>query len=236
MGFAGTLYGVHQKFSKNANNIFLCITLLNSSEPTLRDAYYETDAVIDHLFYHENTAPFVSKLLIQHFGISNPSPRYTETVSTAFRAGSYQWTDGSSTIQFGDNRPGNLATTAAAIALDREATNVVLDADPTHGSLREPLVKVVGFMRSMDYQREEYSKLLYPILADGLRSVIGQMVYETPDIFSFFSPHYGPNHLQRVSLVSPESQVLSMVTTIGMSNGLYSLITIFQNYRSIGYF
>jgi len=194
-------------------------------EPTLRDAYYETDAVIDHLMHHDNTSPFVSKLLIQHFGISNPSPRYTETVASAFRKGFYQWTDGDSNVTFGDGRLGSLAATAAAIVLDREATTVVLDADPAHGSLKEPLIKVIGFMRSMNYQREAYSKLAFPVLSGGLNAVIGQMVYETPDIFSFFSPHFGPTHFQQASLVSPESQILSMTTAAGISNGLYSLIT-----------
>ena len=41
-----------------------------------RDAERETDALIDHLFYHPNTAPNLCVILIQRLVTSNPSPRY----------------------------------------------------------------------------------------------------------------------------------------------------------------
>ena len=45
-------------------------------EATTRDALHETDAVLDHLFEHDNTAPFLAYRFIQRFVGSNPSPRY----------------------------------------------------------------------------------------------------------------------------------------------------------------
>ena len=42
--------------------------------PTTRDAEHETEALLDHLFYHKNTAPFISRRLIQRLSTSNPSP------------------------------------------------------------------------------------------------------------------------------------------------------------------
>lgn len=201
------------------------LTIL-SEEIALRDAYYETDAVIDHLAYHENTPPFISKNLIQHFGISNPSPRYIETVATAFRTGSYVFKQaGSPNVSFGDNKWGDLSAVAAAILLDREARDAVVESDPVHGSVKEPIAKVVSLMRSMEYTRAEHAKLKYPILSSGLRERIGQMPYEAPDVFSFFGPDYQPpGEFSQASLVSPESQVLSMITILGMSNGLSALI------------
>ena len=47
-----------------------------------RDAIYETDAVLETYFWHDNVAPFLAERLIQHFGISNPSPRYIAAVAT----------------------------------------------------------------------------------------------------------------------------------------------------------
>ena len=38
---------------------------MSFSEATLRDAEYETEAVIDAAFFHPNTAPFVATRLIQ---------------------------------------------------------------------------------------------------------------------------------------------------------------------------
>jgi len=53
-----------------------------------RDVEYETDAVIDQIFNHPNTAPFLARRLIQRFGLSNPSPVYLKSVAVAFSDGS----------------------------------------------------------------------------------------------------------------------------------------------------
>lgn len=116
-----------------------------------------------------------------------------------------------------DNRWGNLAATAAAILLDREARAVVLDADPVQGQIKEPMQKIIGLMRSMDYTRTPISKNQYPILDGGLSGRIGQFPYEPPDVFSFFSPLFGPSGaFTDARLLSPEAQILSM-NTIGKS-------------------
>ena len=57
--------------------------------PSVRDAEHEIEAVIDHLFWHKNVAPFIATRLIQRMTTSNPSPRYVRTVADAFRAGTY---------------------------------------------------------------------------------------------------------------------------------------------------
>jgi hypothetical protein len=59
-------------------------------DPEVRDAYYETDAVLDHYFYHPNHPPFLATRIIQRFGISNPSPRFVESVAEAYKSGSFQ--------------------------------------------------------------------------------------------------------------------------------------------------
>lgn len=115
---------------------------LNPALHEPRDAMYETDEVLKHLFHHENVAPFLALRLIQRFGISNPSPRYIETVANAFKTGSYL----SGGQSFGDGEYGNLGATAAAIVLDREARSVILDADPTGGSLREVRILSLGYI------------------------------------------------------------------------------------------
>ena len=70
-------------------------------ESDLRDMYYETDAVIDHLFYHPTHPPFLASRMIQRFGISNPSPGFVERVATAYKTGSYM-------DQFGSGNYGDL--------------------------------------------------------------------------------------------------------------------------------
>ena len=47
-----------------------------------RDAYYETEYVLETYFRHPNVAPFLANRMIERFGVSNPSPRYIEVVAT----------------------------------------------------------------------------------------------------------------------------------------------------------
>lgn len=75
--------------------------------------------------------------------MSNPSPAYTERVTQAFLSGSFS----SLGTSFGDGKYGSLAAVAAAITLDPDAVNPVIDEDPVHGNIREPLLKVIHVMR-----------------------------------------------------------------------------------------
>lgn len=190
-------------------------------KPETRDAYYETEAVIDHLISHPNAAPFIAKQLIQHIGgISNPSPLYVENVATAFAAGTYESTG----ITFGEGVLSDLTATVAAILLDREATSVSLDADPSYGGIKEPLVKVIQFMRAMGYTQTAWDRNIYPKLYQMVDKV-GQMVHESPDQFSFFLPDYlPPGQFAQSSLFAPAAQVLTFSTTIGTVEGLFSMV------------
>ena len=114
----------------------------------LRDAQYETDAVLDHYFYQDNVAPFLCVRIMQRFSFSNPSPRFVASCVDAFRTGTY--TSGGQTFGSGDY--GSLEALAASILLDREATEGAVATDPSHGSIREPILKVINLMRSMEYQ------------------------------------------------------------------------------------
>ena len=115
---------------------------------TTRDTTHETNAMFRYLAHHENTAPYIAKRLIRNMVTSNPSPRYVLAVATAFRSGTYTTSSG----QFGTRRYGDLGAAVAAMLLDREATSGTVEADPTHGKLREPLVKALQFMRSMELE------------------------------------------------------------------------------------
>ena len=186
------------------------------SETNIRDAQYETEAALDHYFYHDNTAPFISSRLIQRLTISNPSPRYVEAVADAFETGLY--VHGS--YSFGSGKYGDLAATIAAIYLDRETRTTVLDKDPSFGSLREPLLKVLALMRSMEYISNK------PIIRmDGLETRIGQAPHEFPSVFSFFLPEFKPyGRVGFGGLVSPEATTLNMPKSLGLIRGMYSMV------------
>jgi hypothetical protein len=143
------------------------------SEYSKTDAHHEVEALLDHLFYHPNTAPFVAYRFIQRFGYSNPSPRYVEAVATAFQNGLYQ--------TFGTGKYGDLQATVAAVLLDQEATAPVLDNDPSIGSLREPILKVLAFMRALQFTSS------IPVLElDEMDIKVGQAPWEQPTVFNFY--------------------------------------------------
>ncbi|KAH8075738.1 hypothetical protein JL721_1759 [Aureococcus anophagefferens] len=184
-----------------------------AGSPSKQAARFETEAFIDGVFEHPNVAPFVAKLLLQRFSTSNPSPRYVAAVVDAFRTGSY--------AGFGTGQYGDLAATLAAILLDREATSPALLADPTHGRLREPLLKVLHFMRAMELDSLDGRE----VELEGMDRKIGQMVHEAPSVFSYYLPDYAPQGaVARRGLVAPEAQVMEGARLIGLANGLYSLI------------
>jgi uncharacterized protein (DUF1501 family)/uncharacterized protein (DUF1800 family) len=186
--------------------------------PDIRDAQYETDAVLEHYFNHDNTAPFLATRIIQRFGISNASPRYVETAATAFTTGSYV----SQGISLGSGKYGDLGAMLAAIVLDREFQLPILDADPSYGSLREPMLKLISFMRSMEYEPIPGVK---EISLEDLQGKIGQMPFRIPNVFSYFLPEYAPpGQIKSASLVAPESQVLTSPAIVSTVNGLFSLI------------
>ena len=142
--------------------------------PSVRDAEHETEALIDHLLYHKNTAPFLAHRLIQRVTTSNPSPRYVMAVSEAFRTGSF----GGRTYS---GVHGDLGATFAAILLDREARSITLEADPTHGGLREPLLKLYQLMRSLEF-RTAYDQI------GTITPDFGQDFMRSPSVFNVHAP------------------------------------------------
>jgi len=118
-----------------------------------------------------------------------------------------------------------------AVILEPESTCSVLDSDPAHGSVRQPLVKVISLMRSLDFTHTDLGTNAYPILRPSLGEIIGQMPYEVsyeinivleslfdplivfvstnlkqPNVFSFFSPFFKPpGQFSLTDMVSPEA-------------------------------
>ncbi len=148
--------------------------------------------------------------------MSNPAPRYIQTVAEAFKSGLYV----SEGISFGTGKYGDLAATFAAIYLERAARNVLLDKDISSGSLREPVLKVTSLMRSMGFVSHA------PVIAtQDVVGKIGQMAYEFPSVFSFFEPENKPSGpVGNAALLSPEATLLDIPSIVGSLNSLTSMI------------
>jgi len=194
-----------------------------------RDAQYETEAVIDTYFYHQNTAPFIATRLMQRFGFSNPSPTFVESVAEAFQSGAKR----SKGLTFGSGRYGDIAATVAAIVLHPEATAPCLDSDPSHGSLREPLLKVIAVMRALEFTPFATTPL---VEFSNLETVIGMMAHAIPTVFSFFLPeHSPPGVVSAAGLVAPEAQIMTSPRIMGLMNGLFSLIKVGLTHCDTGF-
>uniref|UniRef100_A0A7S1G156 DUF1501 domain-containing protein n=1 Tax=Corethron hystrix TaxID=216773 RepID=A0A7S1G156_9STRA len=185
-----------------------------------RDIIDETETVLDEYFHHRNVAPFISYRLIQRLGgMSNPSPQFVQNVAMAFQTGLYE-EDGKEAI--GSGNYGDMGATVAAIILDKEFVNAALDADPTAGGMKEPLLKLTSFFRAMEFTPTHFMPELR--LYD-LANKIGQEAHSAPSVFSYFLYDFTPmGPLADASLVAPEAQVLTAPTMINAMNGMFSFI------------
>ena len=218
--FGETLFLKNQKSLVNIDGLSFRnpVQFLNPALREARDAAYETDAVLKSYLQHPNTPPFLAMRMIQRFGVSNPSPSYIQTVAEAFKNGVYT----SGNQSFGTNgNYGSMEAMVAAIILHDEARNPILDSDPSAGSLREPLLKLLGYMKSMEFDTSANAPELR---LNNLQQRIGQQAHSIPNVFSFFLPEYGPpGHIEAGGLVAPESQVMNGPTLTSMTNGNFAL-------------
>ena len=180
------------------------------------EAENEVNALIQHLFEHPNTAPFVAHRLIQRMIKSNPTPRYVDVVATAFRTGSYGG-------KMYSGKYGDMKATTMAILLDREARAWVLDHDPKSGKIREPLLKVLHVLRSLEYKSHRGRD----VFLRNLHEKIGQSAFNSPTVFSYFLPEYQPpGILLEKDLVAPEAQINTSPNIVSFLNGMNSLVEI----------
>lgn len=187
---------------------------LSAVEPTERDASYETEALIDHLFHHRNTAPFLAFRLIQRLVAATPSPRYVAAVTAAFRSGAYPGASYSG--EYGD-----LGATIAAVLLDREAQTLVLDADPTAGSPREPMLKLIHVMRSLEFRTRDGTEVIFNDVSDQ----IGMAPFMSPSVFNFYEPEFqSSGAIEDGRLYAPEAQLSTLPYILGFTNGVASLV------------
>jgi len=182
---------------------------------TNQDVIDDIDYVLDHLFNHPNTPPFIAKRLIQRFTSSNPSPKYIEDVANAFITGFDIYGNG-------NGGRGDLNAVIHAILLHPEARMPSLSIDNTYGKLREPLIKFISYSRSFNLTSlNTYG--LYPFAY--LYDKIGQEPYMYPNVFNFYRSDFQPlGEILDKNLESPEFQPFTDVTAVGLPNCLRWLI------------
>lgn len=164
---------------------------------------------LDRLASHHNTAPFISKQLIQHLVTSNPSDAYVTDITNVFR-----------------NSNGNLKAVVKAILLHAEARHpeaVVADMS-NYGKVREPVLRLTHLLRSLPHTSDTYiaNGNAFYLASDTTDSgtELGQTPMQSPSVFNFFRPGYTPpqSSIGAASLVAPEMQLSTETSTLGYAN------------------
>ncbi len=132
-------------------------------------ALAEVRAMLHVLAEHPNTAPFISKQLIQKMVTSSPTSGYVARVSAVFRNN-------------GMGARGDLAAVVRAILTDPEARGA-RKIDPEYGRLREPALFLTTLLRALD------------IPTDGVvpyqeASLGGQPLYFPESVFNYYPADY----------------------------------------------
>jgi uncharacterized protein (DUF1800 family) len=167
--------------------------------------------VLDYLFNHDNTAPFVSKQLIQRLVTSNPSTTYVRDVATVFK-----------------NSKGDLAHVFGAILLHNEARGVVDPSNPFGptelGKLREPIVRLAQWARTFGVVSKS-GQWKVGNLTSSTSRFLGQSPLRSPSVFNFFRPGYAPpSSSLPAKLVAPEFQVVNESSVGGYLNFMMQAI------------
>jgi len=179
--------------------------------PANQSGLQDIDDAIDNLVEHPNTGPFIGRQLIQRLVTSNPSDGYVARVAAAF-------------ANNGRGQRGDMVAVIKAILLDPEARNLGFLADPEHGKLREPFVRVTHLLRAFRYSVTG-SLLPYDFGSAVSESTLGQYPLSAPSVFNFYLPDYEPpGALTAAGLVGPEFQILNSVFGIATPNSIYNLV------------
>ncbi|MCU7843934.1 MAG: DUF1800 family protein [Candidatus Thiodiazotropha sp. (ex Monitilora ramsayi)] len=181
------------------------------------------DPVIDLLFAHPNTAPFVSKHLIQRFVSSNPSPSYIARIAAVFNDN-------------GIGEKGDLKAVIRAILLDPEARGDNAQSDPNFGKVKEPLLALTHFLRAVNTSPLNGWSSQGGIAMSNLywlprpESFLGQAPMRSPSVFNFYSPDFIPSdsYFSTNALVGPEYQIQTDQMLVDYSNKLNALVQTYE--------
>jgi len=163
-------------------------------------AYNSVDQTLDNIFNHPNVAPFVSKLLIQHLVMSDPTPAYVGRVAAVFNNN-------------GQGVRGDMKSVIRAILLDPEARGDI-KSDPNYGKLREPVQLMTNLMKAFEVKSFSLAANSDGAVHD-LASSMAQNPFNSPTVFNYYSPDFV---IPGTTLLGPEFGIMTTGTAIARAN------------------
>lgn len=170
-------------------------TFLGRTIPSGATQQTNLDAVVDTVFNHPNTAPYICKRLIQQLTVANPTPAYVERVAAAF-------------ANNGAGVRGDMKAVIRAIYLDSEARTV----SQLPGKVKEPVLLETALARAIGFKTDGYAFV-------ARHYSMGQEPFRAPSVFNFY-PYEFPLP-QGAGLVSPVSRLMTTSTIISRHNFVY---------------
>ena len=178
-------------------------TRLNLSLPAGQSALMDVEAVVRALHNHPNTAPFISRKLIQFLVKSSPTPSYVARVSAVF-------------ADNGQGVRGDLFAVVKAILLDPEARGPLPWLQPGGGKLSEPMLRLTRTIRAFEAGKNHLNLEFWDI---DPSPHFKQSLLGSPTVFNFFEPQYAkPGPISDAGLTSPEFQILDASTALSGPN------------------
>ncbi|MEM7671824.1 MAG: DUF1800 domain-containing protein [Verrucomicrobiota bacterium] len=166
---------------------------------------------INHLATHPNTAPFISRLLIQRLVTSNPSPAYIERVARVFQNN-------------GRGAYGDLAAVIAAILTDDEAISPV---NGRSGRMRSPYYRVIHMLRAFNAMD---GSARYNFEGTGRLAGLNQQPFQSPTVFNFYQSDFQPiGAIADQGMVAPEFQITDSRTMVKYMNEIDHILFYMRN-------
>jgi uncharacterized protein (DUF1800 family) len=175
----------------------------------------DLSAALDNVFQHSNVGPFFCRQLIQRLVTSNPSPAYVYRCGQAFANSLYP---------NGQGVRGDLKAVIRAILLDWEARSTDVLSQQGYGKVREPIVRFVALLRSLNAQPPGDGRFRYYWQASPEWG-LNQAPLQSPTVFNFFEPTYSqPGAIADAGLASPELQITNETSVFGTANFLRGVL------------
>ena len=169
--------------------------------PAGQTVQQDLDGVINMVFNHPNTAPFLATRMIRSMVTSNPTSSYIQRVAQVF-------------ADNGAGVRGDMAAVVRAILTDAEARNDVATADG--GRLKDPLYQYISFVRIMGGTMTPATQIAY------IFSPMGQPISSPHSVFGYYSPLY--RIPLKAALFGPEFQIYSPNESVLLANEIYQVM------------
>lgn len=194
----------YAKFHSVSEKKFLGVTIPAQSAA---DPRASLKIALDRLATHPNTAPFISRLLIQRLITSNPTPAYVGRVAAIFKSTS-----------------GDMKAVVKAILMDSEARDATTASNPQFGKLREPVVRMANFLRAFGAKSDSGNFMLGN--TDDPLNALAQTPMRSPTVFNFFRPGFVPSNttLAASNLAAPEMQITAETSVVGYLNTMRNAV------------